>query len=96
MNFFVSGRDYEIKNFNIGTTDTTISFNSPVKAVVMQVRGNRDVQFRRNTVDTPFFTIFGSSALDKELVFSFTTNIATIGFARVSQGTEILEVLAIF
>ena len=42
------GQDFEIKNFSLTTSDTTVTFTRPTKSIVFRVSG-ADVELRRNT-----------------------------------------------
>lgn len=95
--FKVSGRDWEIKTFALSTTDTAITFTTVAKAFIFQNRGDADLEVRRLTTDSAYWTLKAGStiSLDVDMGGNVGTTL-TVGQVRTKSGTDTLEVINIF
>lgn len=90
------GSDYEINVFSLSSSDTEIAFTRAVKSFVIQCRDDVDVQVRRNTADSVYWTMKAGSTFSAEVNRSNRTVSTVIGYFRVASGTANLEVMVTF
>ena len=93
----VQGRDWFVKTFALTSSDVALTIAKAVRSFVIQNRSDADVQIRRETADTDYWTMKAGSSLsvDAYLGGESSTN-TTVGYARLSSGTGTLEVLCIY
>lgn len=94
-----SGRQIEVQNRTLGTTDDTqVGFVNPCNGVIIKCRTAGDIQVRASRANPFYYTIPSGSSLQLDLVGNILSGVVqpTNIWLRSASGTVIAEVLGIY
>lgn len=91
-----AGANFEILNISVGSsTDTPIEFDLRfINSIIIQCRGDADLQLRRNSGDDEYITIFSGSSFTLDCAVSDKGVTGTVvAYLRSISGIQTVEVL---
>ena len=97
MNF--PGKNWDIINVTVNnTTDTEITFDSPIKSFFLKSRNNTTLYLRKTDGGTNFVTFPSGQILNSEIFLGKNNmTMASIGFIRTdSAGGDVVEGFVIY
>ena len=97
MNF--PGKNWDIINVTVNnSTDTEITFDSPIKSFFLKSRNNTILYLRKTNNGTNFITFPSGQILNSDIFLGKTNmTVASLGFIRTdAAGGDVVEGLVIY